>query len=142
LKELQEISRGNHPAILSTGGLPAAFKTLARRSPVPVDLDIAIVRRLPESLEVAAYYIVAEALTNTAKHANASEVQVRARTDEQCLSLHICDDGVGGADSAKGSGLIGLKDRIEVLGGRMRVASPLGGGTTLDITIPLEPDAR
>jgi signal transduction histidine kinase len=141
-KELQEISRGIHPAILSSGGLPAAFKTLARRSPVPVDLDVAIERRLPESLEVAAYYIVAEALTNAAKHANASEVQVRARGNEQSLSLFICDDGIGGADSGKGSGLIGLKDRIEVLGGRMRVASPVGGGTTLDITIPLEPDPK
>jgi PAS domain S-box-containing protein len=135
-KELQELSRGIHPAILSTGGLSAAFKTLARRSAVPVSLDLAVDGRLPESVEVAAYYVVAEALTNATKHANASEVNVRARVDEQCLSLYISDDGIGGADSGKGSGLIGLKDRIEVLGGRMSVASPSGGGTTLDITIP------
>jgi signal transduction histidine kinase len=141
-KELQEISRGIHPAILSTGGLSAAFKTLARRSAVPVTLDLAIDGRLPESVEVAAYYVVAEALTNAAKHANATEVNVRARVDEQCLSLYISDDGIGGADSGKGSGLIGLKDRIEVLGGRMRVASPSGDGTTLDIAIPLDSNGR
>lgn len=134
--ELQEISRGIHPAILSTGGLPAAFKTLARRSSVPVDLDVRIDRRLPESVEVAAYYVVAEALTNAAKHARASEVKVRAYTAADDLILQISDDGVGGADSQKGSGLIGLKDRVEVLGGRMRVVSPIGGGTAFDITIP------
>ncbi|OBI14298.1 hypothetical protein A5712_03575 [Mycobacterium sp. E2327] len=134
--ELQEISRGIHPAVLSTGGLPAALKTLARRSPVPVDLDVAIDHRLPECVEVAAYYVVAEALTNAAKHAQASEVRVRAHADDTNLALLISDDGVGGANSGKGSGLIGLKDRIEVLGGWMRVASPLGGGTALDITIP------
>jgi signal transduction histidine kinase len=141
-KELQELSRGIHPAILATGGLSAAFKTLARRSAVPVSLDVAVDRRLPESVEVAAYYVVAESLTNAAKHANASEVTVRARLDEQCLSLYISDDGIGGADSGKGSGLIGLKDRIEVLGGRMRVASPSGGGTALDITIPHTTNGR
>jgi signal transduction histidine kinase len=141
-KELQELSRGIHPAILATGGLSAAFKTLARRSAVPVSLDLAVDCRLPESVEVAAYYVVAEALTNAAKHANASEVNVRARVDEQCLRLYISDNGIGGADSGKGSGLIGLKDRIEVLGGRMRVASPLGGGTTLDITIPHSTSGR
>ncbi|WP_085186909.1 GAF domain-containing protein [Mycobacterium sp. IEC1808] len=134
--ELQEISRGIHPAVLSTGGLPAALKTLARRSSVPVELDVAIGQRLPDSVEVAAYYVVAEALTNAAKHAQASEVRVRAHADDRNLTVLISDDGVGGADSGKGSGLIGLKDRIEVLGGWMRVASPLGGGTALDITIP------
>jgi signal transduction histidine kinase len=134
--ELQEISRGIHPAILSTGGLPAAFKTLARRSAVPVNLDVAFEQRLPDSVEVAAYYVVAEALANAAKHAQASEVKVRAHATDESLNLFISDDGIGGADSGKGSGLIGLKDRIEVLGGRMHVASPPGGGTTLDITIP------
>lgn len=134
--ELQEISRGIHPAILSTGGLQAAFKTLARRSTVPVRLDVAIEHRLPDSVEVAAYYVVAEALANAAKHAQASEVCVRAHASDESLTLFISDDGIGGADSRKGSGLIGLKDRIEVLGGRMHVASPPGGGTALDITIP------
>ena len=134
--ELQEISRGIHPAILSTGGLQAALKTLARRSAVPVTLDVAIGQRLPDSVEVAAYYVVAEALANAAKHAQASEVTVRAHIHDENLNLIISDDGIGGADSAKGSGLIGLNDRIEVLGGRMRVASPPGRGTTLDIVIP------
>jgi PAS domain S-box-containing protein len=134
--ELQEISRGIHPAVLSTGGLAAALKTLARRASVPVTLDVAIDDRMPEPIQVAAYYVVAEALTNAAKHAQASEVTVRAHADDTNLTLLISDDGVGGADSGRGSGLIGLKDRIEVLGGRMRVASPPGQGTTLDITIP------
>ncbi|MGO9928428.1 MAG: GAF domain-containing protein [Mycobacterium sp.] len=134
--ELQQISRGIHPAILSTGGLAAGFKTLARRSPVPVNLDLEIERRLPDSVEVAAYYVVAEALTNAAKHAHASEVKVRAHANEESLNVLISDDGIGGADSRKGSGLVGLKDRIEVLGGRMRVASPPGGGTSIDIAIP------
>jgi signal transduction histidine kinase len=137
-QELQELSRGIHPAILATGGLPAAFKTLARRSSVPVKLDVAIPQRLPDSIEVAAYYVVAEALTNAAKHAQASEVRIRARTTGGSLNLLISDDGIGGADSSKGSGLIGLKDRIEVLGGRMQVESPPGVGTALDITIPYE----
>ena len=141
-QELQEISRGIHPATLSTGGLRAAFKTLARRSPVPVNLDIAIEQRLPDSVEVAAYYVVAEALTNAAKHAQASEVTVRAHAADESLYLFISDDGIGGADQRKGSGLIGLKDRIEVLGGRMRVTSPPGGGTALDITIPHETNGR
>lgn len=136
--DLQQITRGIHPAVLSTGGLRAGFKTLARRSPVPVDLDVAIERRLPESLEVAAYYAAAEALTNAAKHAQASEVKVRAHTTDESLVLFISDDGIGGADARSGSGLIGLNDRIETLGGSMDVASPVGGGTTIDITIPFD----
>ena len=134
--ELQELSRGIHPAILATGGLSAALKTLARRSPVPVDLDVTIGQRLPDSIEVAAYYVVAEALTNAAKHAQATGVAIRARTTGSTLELLISDDGIGGADSGRGSGLIGLDDRIEVLGGRMHVDSPPGVGTTLDIVIP------
>ncbi|MBV8179246.1 MAG: GAF domain-containing protein, partial [Mycobacterium sp.] len=141
-QELQEISRGIHPAILSTGGLAAGLKTLTRRSSVPVSLDVAIEHPLPDSIEVAAYYVVAEALTNAAKHAQASQVKVRAHTTDEDLVLLISDDGIGGADSRNGSGLIGLKDRIEVLGGRMRVASPPGGGTALDITIPHNPNGR
>ena len=141
-QELQELSRGIHPAILSTGGLRAAFKTLARRSPVPVNLDVTIEQRLPESVEVAAYYVVAEALTNAAKHAQASEVKVTARVTDESLDLLVADDGIGGADSGKGSGLIGLKDRIEALGGNLWVASPPGGGTALTITIPHNRNAR
>jgi signal transduction histidine kinase len=137
--ELQEISRGIHPAILSQGGLASALDTLAIRSPVPVDLDLAINLPLSDPVEVAAYYVVAEALTNAAKHAHASQVIVSAKTHDDTLSLSIDDDGIGGADSGKqGSGLIGLKDRVEVLGGRMHISSPPGSGTSLNVTIPLD----
>jgi signal transduction histidine kinase len=134
--DLQEISRGIHPAILSKGGLGPAIKTLARRSAVPVDLDLDVDQRLPESVEVAAYYVVAEALTNVAKHAQASAVTVCATADNE-LRLVITDDGVGGAAAGGGSGLIGLKDRVEALAGDLDVFSPAGSGTTLVVTIPL-----
>src|SRR4051794_33752260 len=124
--DLQEISRGIHPAILSKGGLGPALKTLARRCPVAVSLDLKIDRHLPDSVEVGAYYIVAEALTNTAKHARASQVEVYVDSTDDNLYLSIRDDGIGGADFAKGSGLIGLNDRAEALGGRMRIESPAG----------------
>jgi PAS domain S-box-containing protein len=136
--DLQEISRGIHPAILSKGGLSPALKTLARRCTVAVSLDLKIDRRLPDSVEVGAYYIVAEALTNTAKHSRASQVEVSAEAKEDNLYLTIRDDGIGGADFAKGSGLIGLKDRAEALGGRMAIQSPGGNGTSLEIRIPLD----
>jgi signal transduction histidine kinase len=134
--DLQEISRGMHPAILSKGGLGPAIRTLARRSAVPVDLHVAVNQRLPESAEVAAYYVVAEALTNAAKHAQASEVHVSCEADSANLSLTIHDDGIGGADASRGSGLIGLKDRVEAVGGRLEVASIAGYGTSLSATIP------
>jgi PAS domain S-box-containing protein len=136
--DLQEISRGIHPAILSKGGLGSALKTLARRSAVPVILDLAIDRRLPDSVEVGAYYVVSEALTNAAKHSRASQVTMRGQTKDDNLCLSIRDDGIGGADSGKGSGLLGLKDRVEALGGRMRIMSPAGSGTSLHVTIPLD----
>ena len=136
-EHLQELSRGIHPAILSRGGLGSAMKTLARRSAVPVVLD-SDVDRLPESVEVAAYYVVAEALMNTAKHAKASEVRLHATCDDGELRITISDDGVGGATTGGGSGLIGLKDRIEAVSGRLDIASPTGGGTTLRVSIPLE----
>jgi signal transduction histidine kinase len=137
-KDLQEISRGIHPAILSKGGLGPALKALARRSMVPVQLDLGVDPRLPESAEVAAYYVVAEALTNAAKHARASVVNVRVEAEDANLHLCIRDDGIGGADSRKGSGLIGLTDRVEALGGQMDVSSPVGGGTSLLVRIPIE----
>jgi signal transduction histidine kinase len=136
--DLQEISRGIHPSILSKGGIGPALKALARRSAVPVTLELAIDRRLPDSVEVGAYYVVSEALTNAAKHARASHVAVCGKAKDDVLSLSISDDGIGGADFGKGSGLIGLRDRIEALGGRMRMASPAGSGTSLDITIPFD----
>jgi signal transduction histidine kinase len=136
-KDLQELSRGIHPAILSKGGLGPALKTLARRSAVPVELDLAVDRRLTESAEVAAYYIVAEALTNTAKHARASVVRLRVDTEPECLKLSIEDDGIGGADTTNGSGLVGLTDRVEAIGGRLTISSPPGSGTSLLVTIPI-----
>ena len=135
--ELQEISRGIHPAILSKGGLRPALDTLAQRSTVPVALDLFFDRRLPKPVEVAAYYVVAEGLTNAAKYAQASEVNVCAEIENENLCLVIRDDGKGGADPRKGSGLIGLIDRVEALGGHMHIVSPPGTGTTLFITIPL-----
>ncbi len=140
--ELREISRGIHPAILSAGGLASALKSLAHRSTLPVSLDVAIEQRLPDSVEVAAYYVIAEALTNTAKHAHASEVSGRAHTEDGALYLSVHDNGTGGADFRKGSGLIGLKDRVEALGGQMDVTSPPGSGTTLDVTIPFATTPR
>ena len=135
--DLQELSRGIHPSILAKGGLHQALKTLAHRSAVPVTLDIGIERQLPEATEIAAYYVVAEALTNADKHAQASEVSVGAHADHDNLHLSIRDDGIGGADSRKGSGLIGLKDRVEALGGHIQIVSHPGSGTSLDVTIPL-----
>jgi signal transduction histidine kinase len=137
-KDLQELSRGIHPAVLSRGGLTPALRNLARRSAVSVALDLAIERRLPDAVEVAAYYVVAESLTNADKHAEASEVIVGANTDDVNLHLWIRDDGIGGADTRKGSGLIGLKDRVEALGGDLQIVSNPGSGTSLAVTIPLE----
>ena len=114
-----------------------ALKTLARRSTVPVNLDIAIEQRLPDAVEVAAYYVVAEALTNAAKHAQASRVTVSADAQQRKLRLSISDDGIGGADTGKGSGLIGLKDRVAVLGGQMHISSQPGRGTSVNVAIPL-----
>jgi len=139
-EELREISHGLHPAALGKSGLGPAIKTLAHRSTLPVTLDIAAPRRLPETVEVAAYYVVAEALTNAAKHAQASEVIVRINSDPGILNLLVRDNGIGGADSAKGSGLIGLKDRVEALGGHMHVASQPGRGTSLHATMPISTD--
>jgi signal transduction histidine kinase len=137
LKELQEIARGIHPAILTDGGLTRALKALARSSAVPVDLDIRTETRLPAAVEVAAYYVVSEALTNTAKHAHASAVRVTADVRRDVLELLVRDDGSGGADPAGGSGLTGLTDRVEALGGTIEVTSPEGQGTTLCVTFPV-----
>jgi signal transduction histidine kinase len=135
--ELVEISRGIHPAILAKGGLGPALRTLARRSAIPVELDVRTERRLPGPVEVAAYYVVCEALTNAAKHARASVVQVDVEAVDSIVQLTIRDDGVGGADPGHGSGLIGLRDRLEALGGNIEVTSPAGGGTLLRARIPI-----
>jgi signal transduction histidine kinase len=137
LDELREMARGIHPAILARGGLAPALKTLARRWTVPVKLDVRAVARLPERVEVAAYYVVSEALTNAAKHAQASLVQVEVETVEGALRLCVRDDGVGGADPIRGSGLVGLKDRVEALGGAITIQSPPGSGTAVRVELPL-----
>jgi signal transduction histidine kinase len=136
--QLREISHGIHPAILSEKGLKPALRALARRSAVPVELDLHAERRLPDHVEVAAYYVVSEALTNVAKHAHAFVVHVELEAHDAILRLAITDDGIGGADPGRGSGLVGLSDRIAALGGTLQVASPAGDGTTLRIEVPLD----
>jgi signal transduction histidine kinase len=136
MDDLREMARGIHPGILSEGGLAPALKMLARRSAVPVQINVHADARLPERVEVAAYYVVSEALTNAAKHAQASVVQVSAATAGQVLHLDVRDDGTGGADPVRGSGLIGLKDRVEALGGTITVDSPAGAGTSLHAELP------
>jgi signal transduction histidine kinase len=135
--DLREMARGIHPAILAQGGLEPALKTLARRCTVPVRLDLRAGARLPERIEVAAYYVVAEALTNAAKHAQASAVHVETEAAEGALQLWVRDDGTGGADPVRGSGLVGLKDRVEALCGTITVHSPPGAGTAVHVKLPL-----
>ena len=138
LEELREIARGIHPAILTEGGLPPALRALARRCAVPVSLDIKVAeRRLPEPVEIAAYYAISEALTNTAKHAHASAAEVEVAVRDGGLRVCVRDDGRGGADFAGGSGLAGIKDRMEALGGRIWLHSPPGAGTAVHIVMPL-----
>jgi signal transduction histidine kinase len=137
LEELRTIASGLHPAALSQGGLALALRTLARRSPIPVVLDLRLPGGVAESVEVAAYYVVAETLTNTTKHAEASRIDVTVELRDSRLRVCVRDDGVGGADPACGSGLVGLKDRIETMGGTMTLGSPSGEGTTLIADLPL-----
>jgi len=139
LEELREIARGLHPVILAEGGLGPALKTLARRSAVPVSLDIHVDRRLPDAVEIAAYYAVAEALTNAAKHARATSADVKVAESDGVLHMRVRDDGRGGAAFNRGSGLVGLRDRAEALGGHLQLRSPRGAGTTLEIELPLQP---
>ncbi|NMO50055.1 AAA family ATPase [Actinoplanes sp. TBRC 11911] len=137
LEEVHEIARGIHPAVLATGGLRPALHALARRSTIPVRLDLLADQRLPEPVEVSVYYIVAEALTNAAKHARASAVSIHAEVVGDLLRVTVTDDGTGGAVVGGGTGLVGLKDRVEALGGRLRVNSPDGGGTRLTAELPI-----
>jgi signal transduction histidine kinase len=137
VEELRELSRGIHPSILTEGGLSPALKALGRRSPVRVKLDVGFEHRLPDHVEVAAYYTVSEALTNAAKHANAMRVWVSLRDERDLLVLSLRDDGVGGADPSRGSGLTGLRDRIEALGGELRIESRPGRGTDIEVQIPI-----
>jgi PAS domain S-box-containing protein len=136
LEELRELARGLHPAILTERGLRAAVETLAARAPLPVEIAEIPDRRLPEPVEAAAYYLIAEALTNVAKYARASTVRARVTADDGRVVVEVSDDGVGGADPDAGSGLRGLADRVEALGGSLEVVSPAGAGTALRAEIP------
>jgi signal transduction histidine kinase len=136
-EELREISRGVHPAILSRGGIGSAIKMLARRSAIPVELELRAGQRLPDWLEVAAFYVVSEALTNAAKHSQASLVHIDFDVVDSVVQLSIRDDGVGGVDPTRGSGLTGLRDRVEAFGGTIEIASAAATGTCLHVTIPV-----
>jgi len=137
LDELREFARGIHPVILAKEGLTPALQTLARRSSIRVKLDMRTPERLPDHVEIAAYYVISEALANAAKHARASVVHVQVEATGGVLRLDVRDDGVGGADPARGSGLIGLRDRVEAVGGAFRVKSRHGEGTHLLIELPV-----
>jgi GAF domain-containing protein len=137
VEELRELSRGIHPAVLTEGGLAPALKALGRRSAVRVKLDVRFDYRLPDQVEVAAYYTISEALTNASKHSGATRVWVSLQVEDEALHLVIRDDGAGGADASRGSGLIGLRDRIEALGGTIQIRSPRGSGTSIEAQIPI-----
>jgi signal transduction histidine kinase len=137
IDELREISRGLHPAILERGGLGPALRTLARRATIPVEVNVDVDGRLPKQVEVTIFYVVSEALTNAAKHAHASVVHVGVHVDDGVARLMVRDDGEGGAVPSRGSGLIGLSDRVGAASGRLEITSPPAGGTTLTATIPV-----
>jgi signal transduction histidine kinase len=136
LEELRELTHGINPPLLTERGLPAALEELCRRAGLPTHLDVAVDRRLPDELESAAYFMASEALTNAAKHSHGREVRVSASYEGHSLTVEVADDGIGGATPAGGSGLRGLADRVEALGGRFTVSSPPGRGTTLRAEIP------
>jgi signal transduction histidine kinase len=142
IEELREMARGIHPAILAQGGLGPALRTLSRRSEIPIEIEVNVDGRLPDQIEVAAYYVVAETLTNVARHARAGSVKIGADVVDGLLCLTVSDDGVGGADPAGGSGLTGLADRIQALGGSLTIVSPRGSGTRLAVELPLLPADR
>jgi signal transduction histidine kinase len=139
LEELRELAHGLHPAVVSGHGLAVALESLAARAPVPVRLTVVTDGRLPEALEIAAYYLVAETLANVGKYARASAVSVDVTRACDAVVIEVADDGVGGADTEHGTGLRGLADRVETLGGRLRIWSPAGGGTRVRAEIPCVP---
>jgi signal transduction histidine kinase len=138
LEELRDVARGLHPAVVSGHGLAVALESLAARAPLPVRLTVAVEGRMPEAVEIAAYYVVSESLANVAKHSNASGATVDVRRAGGQAVIVVIDDGIGGADTELGSGLRGLADRVEALGGRLRMWSPRDGGTRLRAEIPCE----
>ncbi len=135
-RELQEFARGIHPAILNKAGLARALQALAGRSPLPVELTLHVAVRLPEPIEIAAYYVISELHTNALKHAQASHLAIELASDDHILTVRVRDDGIGGATFARGSGLLGLKDRVEALGGRIELHSPVGAGTSVSVELP------
>jgi len=139
LTELREIARGIHPAVVSGHGLAVALEQLVALAPIPVRLDVDIPGRLPESHEVAAFYLVSESLTNVGKHAAASTAAVVVKRVNGQVLVEVRDDGIGGADTEQGSGLRGLADRVEALDGRLRIWSPAGKGTLIRAEIPCAP---
>jgi signal transduction histidine kinase len=136
LEELRDVARGIHPAVLTGHGLKVALESLAARAALPVRLTVDIEQRLPERVEVAAYYVVSESLVNIGKHAHARDASVRVAKSNSSLVVEVVDDGVGGANTEGGSGIRGLADRVEALGGRLRVWTPRGGGTRVEAEIP------
>ena len=139
LSELREFARGIHPAILTDQGLVPALESLAERATIPTAVESTLSRRLPAPLEATAYFVVSEGLANTAKYSQASAVTVTVGEVEGALSVVIADDGIGGADGSRGSGLRGLADRVAVVDGTLRLESPPGQGTRLMCRIPVEP---
>jgi len=136
---LRELARGIMPAVLTRNGLGPALEAVAHRSPIPVMLDLRTDGRLPEDAEVTTYFVISEAVTNAAKHSQASAVHVTVEPIDGEVRLSIDDDGVGGADPARGSGLVGLRDRVEAIGGALKVQSPPGEGTRVTVELPLAP---
>jgi signal transduction histidine kinase len=139
LEDLRELSRGLHPPLLSRAGLDLSLRELARRSPIPVQLDLELSERPPTAVETAVYYVVSEALTNAIRHSHASAITVTITRDRATLHAAVADDGVGGAEPGGGSGLVGLADRVNALGGRFAFDSPAGHGTRIAVELPLEP---
>ena len=138
LRELRDLAHGLHPAVLSDRGLVPALEDLAARATAPVTLEVRVPQRPPAAVEIAAYYVISEALANVAKYADATSVDIRVVRHRTHLEISVVDDGAGGADPSRGSGLAGLAARVESLGGRLELESPLGEGTALRVTLPLQ----
>jgi signal transduction histidine kinase len=137
-EDLQEITRGIHPAFLSKGGLGPAIKMIARRSAIPVEVNLQVAQRFPEWLETASYFVISEAITNAVRHSRASVIRVDVEAQNGIVTLEIHDDGKGGADPTQGSGLVGLRDRVEAFGGSFEIVSAVGAGTRLHVAIPID----
>jgi signal transduction histidine kinase len=136
LSEMRDLVRGIHPAVLTDRGLDAAISALAGRSPVPVTVEVDLPRRLPDAIETNAYFVVAEALANIAKHSRATQARVIVRCEGEKLVIEVADDGIGGVEPAKGSGLSGLRDRMRALDGQLLISSPVGGPTWIRAELP------